>query len=119
MARLRRLLQSHPFDRRAWNPVVTDDLHVRIGNAAPVIGRDAALAELGAFVSRTESIGAGFFETCRRAQTVFAEVEVDFKDAAGGVRGIPCVMVMRWVGESLIDLRIHLDTSTIPMDRKP
>ena len=119
MAKLRQLLRAHPFDRTAWNRFVTDDLHVRIGNAATVIGKDAALAELSAFFARTESVGAGFFETCRHTQTVFAEMEVDFKDAAARARSIPCVMVMRWVGGSLVDLRIHLDPSAIPTGGPP
>ena len=76
-----------------------------------MVGRSAAVAELGIFYSRIESVGTSYWEQCRRDQTVFAEVEVRFIDAAGADRHIPCVIVARWGMGQLVDLRFDLDPS--------
>jgi hypothetical protein len=111
---IRHLLLTQPFARDAWESAAAHDLHVRIGNAAPVIGKSAALAELDRFFARITAIGAGFCETCRSKETLFAEVEVEFRDGAGLPRGIPCVVVVRLTGGALLDVRFHLDPTPIP-----
>jgi hypothetical protein len=63
-ATLKHLLLTRPFDRDAWDAAAAQDLHVRIGNAAPVMGKIAALAEVDRFFSRIISVGEGYFETC-------------------------------------------------------
>jgi hypothetical protein len=113
-AKLQKLLVAPAFDRVAWDAIVADDLHLRIGNAAPAIGRGASLAELSHFLARTKSIGTGFCETCRRRETLFAEMDVEFIDAAGHEQRIPCVVAARMASGSLVDLRFHLDPSPIP-----
>lgn len=112
--KLGQLLSTHPFDRVAWEAAVAHDLHLRIGNAAPVIGKTAALAELNLFFARIKSIGTGFCETCRLRETVFAEMEVEFTDAVGCEQRIPCVIVVRVTGGTFLDIRFHLDPSPIP-----
>jgi hypothetical protein len=112
--KLEQLLARRQFDPSAWAEIVADDVHVRIGNAAPVIGRDPALAELGLFFARIDSIGAGFREMWKRRETVYAELEVEFTDATGRERRIPCAIVARATGGSLRDIRFHLDPSLIP-----
>ena len=113
-ASVRQLLLTHPFDREAWESAAAQDLHVRIGNAAPVIGRSDAITELDCFFARVRSIGAGFCETCRSRETLFAELEVEFRDSAGLLQWIPCVVVVRLAGAAVLDVRLHLDPSPIP-----
>lgn len=113
-ARLKQLFATHPFDEAAWGTAAAADLHVRIGNAAPVVGRDPALGELRRFFARVDSIGSGFCEMCRVRETIFAEMEVDFTDEAGGGRRIPCTVVARVAGGRVLDIRLHLDPSPIP-----
>jgi hypothetical protein len=52
---LERLLHARTFDSAAWDTLVATDLHVRIGNAQPMIGKDAALGELERFLNRVDS----------------------------------------------------------------
>ena len=111
---LRQLLRADVFDRGAWEKVVAPDVHVRIGNAPTVIGKDVALRELGEFLTRVESIGGSFCAVWQRQETVFAETEVQFTDAAQRARSIPCTIVARVTHGNLCDLRIHLDPSPIP-----
>ena len=113
-ASVRHLLVTHPFNREAWESATAHDLHVRIGNAAPVIGRSAALAELNRFFARVSSIGAGFCETCKSRESLFAELEIEFQDGAGLRQWIPCVVVLRLTGTALLDVRFHLDPTPIP-----
>jgi|tagenome__1003787_1003787.scaffolds.fasta_scaffold18607971_2 hypothetical protein len=116
-AHIRQLLAAHPFDRNAWDCASAQDLHVRIGNARPAVGKDAALEELSRFFARIRSVGAGFCEMCHSGNTVFAEMEVEFSDAGGVHRRIPCVVVVRVEGRALLDVRLHLDPSPIPEPR--
>jgi hypothetical protein len=111
--RLKRLLTSQPLDANAWSDIASDDLHVRIGNASPAIGKDAALAELELFFARINSMGTGFLEIWRRQETVYAELEVQFTEPMGCERRIPCAIVARITHGSLRDLRFHLDPSPI------
>jgi hypothetical protein len=112
--RLRSLLRAESFDRAAWETIVAADLHVRIGNAPPIIGRDAALAELSRFLARIDEIGTGFCAVWQRGETMFAETEVWFTDADRRCRKIPCTIIARMAEGSVCDLRIHLDPSPIP-----
>jgi hypothetical protein len=111
---LRQLLRADVFDKEAWEKIVATDLHVRIGNTPTTIGKDAALGDLGQFLSRVESIGGGFCAVWQRQETVFAETEVRFADAARRPQCIPCTIVARVTHGNLCDLRIHLDPSPIP-----
>lgn len=108
------MLIAQPFDRAAWETAASHELHVRIGNAAPVIGKAAGLAELEQFFSRITRIGSNFCETCRRRESLFSEMDVEFRDDAGEPRTIPCVIVVRVVNAAVLDVRFHLDPSPIP-----
>ncbi len=114
LTKLRQLLSTHPFDQSAWDAAVAPDVHVQNGNAAPAIGKSAALAELSLFVARIQSVGANFCETCKQKETIFAEVEIAFADGTRCEQRIPCVIVARTISGCLVDLRIHLDPSPIP-----
>jgi len=111
---LQQLLRADVFDKAAWETIVAADLHVRIGNTPTTIGKDAALGHLGRFLSRVESIGTGFCAVWQTQETVFAETEVRFTDAARRPQCIPCTIVARVTHGNLCDLRIHLDPSPIP-----
>ena len=114
-AKLRHLLTAPSFDGQAWAAAVAHDLHVRIGNAQPAIGKTAALGTLGVFFSRIDSLGDGFCEMRKVKETIYAEMEVGFTNAAGLEQQIPCAIVVRLtVGGSLLDIRVHLDPSPIP-----
>jgi hypothetical protein len=114
LSAISRLLAARPFDRAGWEAAAAQDLHVRIGNAATVIGKKDGLAELGRFFSRITSLGTGFCETCRSRETLFAELDVEFQDTEGKARRIPCVLVVRVADAALLDVRLHLDPSPIP-----
>jgi hypothetical protein len=111
---LERLLHARTFDSAAWDTLVATDLHVRIGNAQPMIGKDAALGELERFLNRVDSIGSGFCAMWRHREAIFAETEIAFTDACGVPRHIPCTFVARVTRDLVCDLRIHLDPSAIP-----
>jgi hypothetical protein len=113
--KLQELVTAHPFDHVAWDKIAAPEIHLRIGNAAPIVGKSAALAELALFFARIESLGEGFWELCRRRETIFAEVDIGFVDSGGTYRRIPCVIVARMTDNSLLDLRFDLDPSPIPL----
>lgn len=92
-------------------------LFLRIGNAPPIVGKNAALAELSLFYLRIESVGTSYWELCTREETIFAEVEVCFVDAAGAHLHIPCVIVARTAMGRLVDFRFDVDPSPIPTQR--
>jgi hypothetical protein len=116
---LQHLLRADVFDKSAWEKIVATDLHVRIGNAPTVIGKEVALRELGQFLTRLESIGGSFCAVWQRQETVFAETEVQFTDAARRQQCIPCTIVARVTHGNVCDLRIHLDPSQIPPAPRP
>ena len=111
---LRQLLRANVFDKGAWEKIVAADLHVRIGNAPTVIGKEMAIGELGQFLTRLESIGESFCEVWQKGETVIAETEVQFTDASRRTQSTPCTIVARITAGRLCDLRIHLDPSQIP-----
>ena len=108
------LLRADASDKGAWEKIAAADLHVRIGNTPTAISKDAALSHLEQFLSRVESIGEGFCAVWQRQETVFAETEVRFVDAARRPRCIPCTIVARVTQGCLCDLRFYLDPSPIP-----
>ena len=113
-AKVKELLLRAPSDTAAWEAAVGDDLHVRIGNAAPAVGKNAALAELAGFLGRVDSVGENFCELFRGRETYIAEMEVAFSNFTDDQQRIPCVVVVRTSGSSVIDVRFHLDPSPIP-----
>src|SRR5690349_19348175 len=90
--RLKKVLFAPTFDSAAWDNLVTADLHVRIGNAQPMIGKDAGLREVGRFLNRIDGIGGGFCAMWQRKEAIFAETEVAFTDAGGAPQQIPCTI---------------------------
>ncbi|MBX9815635.1 MAG: hypothetical protein K2X76_13120 [Sphingomonas sp.] len=109
-----RLLLAGPFAATAWDRVTGTHLHVRIGNAPPVIRRDEALAAIEQLFARIEGMGHGFWYGCADREALFAECDLRFHDAAGRGQTIPCAVVARLAGGALIDLRLHLDPAPIP-----
>jgi hypothetical protein len=107
-------LITRPFDAVTWGDIVAQDIHVRIGNAPPIIGKADALAELERFFARVASMGAGYWESCTRRESIFAEVEVDFINDDGCECRIPCMIMARMEDGRLLDLRFGLDPSPIP-----
>jgi hypothetical protein len=112
--KLQQLLTAGCFDDAGWKEMIAPDVHLRIGNNAPAIGKDASLAALSVFFGRIDSVGNGYWELCRRRETIFAEVEIRFLDTGGADRRIPCVIVARLASGSLLDLRLAFDPSPIP-----
>jgi hypothetical protein len=103
-----------PFDRAAWEAVSGPHLHLRIGNAAPAMGRDVALRAYGGFRGRLTAIGCRYCDYWERREAIFAETDVCFVGHDGSPREIPCTIIARVTGGLLQDLRLHLDPTPIP-----
>lgn len=111
--RLKALL-VRDVDRAAWIATMGEDCHLRIGNEPPFVGRAVALPALAAFRARIDGFGCGFCEVWTRRETIFAEAEVQFRDAQGRPASIPRAIVARVTEGRLRDLRVHLDPTPIP-----
>ena len=109
-----RLLLAGPYAALAWERMAGDPLHLRIGNGRPIVHRDAALAALEKFYTRIEGIGLGFWHGIADDEALFAECDLRFRATTGLPQAIPCAVVARLTGGSLIDLRLHLDPAPIP-----
>lgn len=107
-------LLNAPFRFETWAALSAPHLHVRIGNAPPAIDQAAALADLELFMSRIDRFGCRYCEICQIREAIFAETDLQFRDAMRVERVIPCTIVVRVTGGLIQDIRFHLDPSPIP-----
>jgi hypothetical protein len=107
-------LLANRFERAEWEAIAGEQLHVRIGNAEPEIGRTRALDALAAFRARVLGFGCRYCDLWQRREAIYAETDVRYLDAGGMPRQIPCAIVARVSRGRLLDIRFHLDPSPIP-----
>lgn len=108
--RFKRLF-AMPFDEVGWLLATSSQLHLRIGNDPPVLGREAGLLAMKYLADRVIDSGVRFCACWKRREAIFAETEVLFKDARHASRMIPCAMIARTDGTAVLDLRLYLDLS--------
>ena len=97
-----------------WLPLFAPDIHLRIGGRPPVLGRDAAAAELGLLLCRVHSVGGIYAGTWSRATGGAMVAEVEFGLCPGADRRrVPCAIVARAARSLLIDLRFYLDPAPL------
>lgn len=107
--RLKALLLARPFDAAGWMAASSPDMHVRIGAAAPCIGRAAALEALRGLLARCVTIGGEYCEVWPLRGAIHVETDLRCPDAQGRLVTLPCVIIVRSARGLLIDLRFYLD----------
>lgn len=104
------VLRDLPGTLAAWSLVLTNDVHLRVGNSPTAIGKQKALIELAALLDHLEGLGAGYREVLRSGETVVVETTLHLapREATGEV---PCVLIARLERGLMSDVRFYLDRS--------
>lgn len=111
---LQALLGGRTSDLDVWAALLAPDAHLRIGNAAPAIGREEALRDLAVLLAGAEGMGHAFAHCVRVGDLVVVETDIVCR-AGGAARAavIPCAVLAR-VGDGLLkDVRFYLDPSPL------
>ena len=105
LAELSELLRREHFDHAAWKGVLGQSCHLRIGNEAPVIGRENVLDRLDGLLAAPWGLDPDFHEAWRIKDAMFVETQLRMT----GATALPCVLIVRASGEKILDLRWYLD----------
>jgi hypothetical protein len=104
------LAASDPMDLGAWERLLSDDAHVRIGNRPVAVGRDQCVAELSELFRHVAALGRTFREVWPSydGETVLMELDLVPVDAAPV---LPVAMIARIIAPSTLvrELRWYFD----------
>jgi hypothetical protein len=112
-ARLRHLCRDRSLNMRQMQELLTEQCHLRIGNAPPTLGKEQVLRELAAFVRSADQIGTGYFDawTCRN--TVILELDCVMTCPRGVRVIVPFSAILRMMKAQVDDIRIYIERSRL------
>lgn len=112
--RLRAILGGERIDAGALGRFFAEDVHLRVGSAAPAVGKRRALAELALLLDRVAAVGGVFHEVWQVDDTCFVETEITYAGPGGRTTVIPCVVIVRPHTGLVQDIRFYLDPTPLP-----
>lgn len=112
--RLRAILPGTGADAATLGRAFAEDLHPRVGGAAPAVGKARALAELARLLDGVEAVGGAFHEVWQVGETCFVETEIRYAGAGGRAAITPCVVIVRPHTGPVQDIRFYLDPTPLP-----
>lgn len=102
----------------AWGLILAPDVHLRIGNRRPVIGKRKALAELVGLFDTLEEVGAEFRQVVGAGETIVAETSYrDVMRREGPT--MPCAIILRMERGLISDVRFYIDQTPALREPKP
>jgi len=108
---------SDPPDLAGWSRLLAENVHLRVGNRQPAVGREASLRELSRLFQVTAALGRGFRELWPSGdgETVLMEIELT---PVGSVRPLPVALVVRMIAPEAIvrDVRFYFDPAPLRLD---
>ena len=97
-----------PKSLGAWARVLADNVHLRVGNRAPALGKTNALIELATLFDESGSFGADYLDVLRVGETIVIEATLQTKlDQIS--HELPCTLIARSEHGMVSDLRVYLD----------
>lgn len=96
------------------NGLLTDQCHLRIGNASPSLGKPDVLRELAGFVRQADSIGLGYFDAWRSRNVIILELDCVMTRKRGLRITVPFVAILRMADDLVDDIRIYIDRPDQP-----
>jgi hypothetical protein len=109
----RLLRASDPLDIEGWARLLSEDIHLRIANQPPVIGRSLATEELVKLFWMVNALGRGFCEIWPGddKETLLMELDLSLKTDTA----IPIAIVVRMVEPTRLarDIRFYFDPAPL------
>lgn len=99
-----------PKTLSGWGPILADNVHLRVGNRPPALGKLNALDELAVLFKEMGSFGARYLEVLRVDETIVFE-STFHRGLLETANEVPCVLIARSQHGLLSDMRFYLDRS--------
>lgn len=100
-------------DVAALAAMVTDDVRLRLGNAATVEGKSAFLDAVHAFYGSVAQFQHHVMSVWSDDDALIAELEVHYTRLDGGEITLPCCNVFRLRNGSIADYRSYIDIAPV------
>lgn len=100
-----------PQSLAAWSLILAQDVHLRIGNERPVIGKRKALTALADLFEHFEELGPAFRQVVSAGETIVAETSYRLRESRD-CPNIPCAVILRSERGLISDVRYYLDRTS-------
>jgi ketosteroid isomerase-like protein len=92
---------------------VTDDVKVRLGNAAPINGKAAFVAAVNAFLGSVAGVRHEILTVYRDGDAAIVEFDVHYTRHDGDVVTLPCCNVFRLRDGLIAEYRSYIDATPV------
>ena len=92
---------------------LTDEVHLRFGNAPPATGKAAVREALTAFFSSIQGLRHIVTGKWKEGDTVICRCDVEYTRMDGKVVTVPAVSILECQGQLISDYRIYIDISPV------
>ncbi len=100
-------------DVAAFVAFMTDDVHLRLGNAEPVQGKADFVAAVDAFLSSVGGFRHEILNVWSDADVLIAEFDVHYTRLDGGEVTVPCCNVLRLRDGLVAEYRSYIDAAPV------
>jgi ketosteroid isomerase-like protein len=100
-------------DVSAFAAFMTDDVHLRLGNAEPVQGKAAFVGAVNAFLSSVGAFRHEIVNVWSDADALIAEFDVHYTRLDGGEVTLPCCNVLRLRDGLVAEYRSYIDATPV------
>jgi ketosteroid isomerase-like protein len=101
------------MDTEAFVDHLTDDVVFQFGNAPEVHGRAAVRDAVGGFFAAIAGLRHRLVDVWEGPESAVVQQWVDYTRRDGCQVTLPCVNVLRYDGDRVIDYRIYMDVSPV------
>ncbi len=98
-------------DGERFGSYFSDSAYFRFGNGDPIQGRGAIAASTDATVSAVLPIHHRIDQIVHAGDQLFCRFTIEATRPDGSVLAMPCVTVIEFAGELIVDYRVHMDIS--------
>lgn len=102
--------QELPKTLCAWDRILADNVHLRVGNRPPALGKLNALHELEVMFQEVGSFGARYLEVLQVDETIVFESTLHRGLQETSIE-VPCVLIARSQDGLMSDMRFYFDRS--------
>ncbi|HTU97809.1 MAG TPA: nuclear transport factor 2 family protein [Solirubrobacteraceae bacterium] len=112
--RMRMFDDIERMDARAWAQYLAPDAVMRLGNDAPIYGRDRCRAAVEAFYARIDGLRYDLVELWEHGEATIVEANVTYTRPDGEEVTLPVVTIYRTDANDLIsDYRVYTDSAPV------
>jgi ketosteroid isomerase-like protein len=95
---------------------MTDDVQLRLGNAAPIHGKPALVGAVDAFLASIGGVRHEILRVYGSGDAVIVEFDVHYTRRDGNVVTLPCCNVFRLRGGLISEYRSYVDATPVYAD---